>query len=146
MARYRKIDTRTWNDKKFNELSDYGKLVFFLLLTHPNLTSIGAMRASIPGLAGDLHWPLEKFKEAFQESFLKDMVLFDETASLIWLPNFLRYNQPESPNVVKSWVNSLDYLPECSLKNSIMEHLKSFVSTLSLPFQEALSKVFDKAM
>ena len=40
MGRYRKIDTRTWNDQKFNELSDYGKLVFFLLLSHPHLTSI----------------------------------------------------------------------------------------------------------
>lgn len=62
MGHYRKIDTRVWNDQKFNELTDNGKLVFFLLLTHPYLTSIGAMRASLPGLACELGWPLEKLR------------------------------------------------------------------------------------
>ncbi len=74
MARYRKIDTRTWNDKKFNELSDSAKLVFFLLLTHPHMTSIGAMRASLQSLAGDLHWPLEKIEHAFQEILQKNII------------------------------------------------------------------------
>src|SRR5882672_7258730 len=98
MGRYRKIDTRTWNDKKFNDLSDDGKLVFFLLLTHPHLTPIGAMRASLPSLASDLHWPLERLENALQESLLKNMIRHDETSSFMWLPNFLKYNQPESPN------------------------------------------------
>jgi uncharacterized phage protein (TIGR02220 family) len=146
MGRYRKIDTRTWNDQKFNELSDYGKLVFFLLLTHPHLTPIGAMRASLPGLASDLHWPLEKLQKAFEESFLKSMVQYDESATFMWLPNFLKYNQPESPNVVKSWEHSLDNLPECLLKNLLINHIKSYVKTLSLAFQEALPKAFEKGM
>lgn len=146
MGRYRKIDTRTWNDQKFNELSDYGKLVFFLLLTHPHLTPIGAMRASLPGLASELNWPIEKLQQAFQESFLKNMVRYDEVASFMWLPNFLKYNQPESPNVVRSWEHSLDYLPECNLKNLLILHIKTYVLQLSRPFQEALAKVFAKSM
>ncbi len=134
MGRYRKIDTRTWNDKKFNELYDYGKLVFFLLLTHPHLTPIGAMRTSLPGLASELHWPIEKFKKAFNESYLKSMVRYDESSGFIWLPNFLKYNQPESPNVVKLWEYYLDYLPECLLKNLLIGHVKSYVQTLSDSF------------
>lgn len=47
MARYRKIDSRIWNDAKFRELSDNGKLVFLMLLTHPSMTSLGAMRATV---------------------------------------------------------------------------------------------------
>ncbi len=146
MARYRKIDTRIWNDKKFNELSDHGKLAFFLLLTHPHLTPIGAMRASLPGLASELRWPLEKLQQALEESFLQDMVRHDESASFMWLPNFLKYNQPESPNVVRSWENHLDYLPECTLKNSVIEHIKSYTQTLSPTFQEALPQSFGKSM
>jgi len=145
MARYRKIDTRTWNDKKFNELTDYGKLVFFLLLTHPHLTPIGAMRASLPGLASELNWPLEKLKKALQESFLKDMVRYDETSSFMWLPNFLKYNQPESPNVVKSWEHYLDYLPECELKDLLILQVESYVQGLSHPFQDSLPKAFSKS-
>src|ERR1700737_3226440 len=103
MARYRKNDTRIWNDKKFNGLSDDGKLVFFLLLTHPHLTAIGAMRASLPGLAVELHWPLVRLQQALAEELLKETVQYDELASFIWLPHFLKYNQPESPHVVRSW-------------------------------------------
>jgi uncharacterized phage protein (TIGR02220 family) len=146
MARYRKIDTRTWNDKKFNELSDSGKLVFFLLLTHPHMTSIDAMRASLPSLGGDLHWSFGKIEHAFQEILQKNIAKYDESASFIWLPNFLKYNHPESPNVIKSWNNSLDYLPECNLKTLLIEHLKFYVSTLSSPFQGAFSLILRKTM
>lgn len=146
MARYRKIDTRIWNDQKFNELSNDGKLAFFLLLTHPHLTSLGAMRASIPGLASELHWPLDRLKKALAEGFLKKMVYYDETASFIWLPNFLKYNQPESPNVVRSWEQSLDYLPECPLKTALITHINHFMESLSDTFKEALPKAFDKGM
>ena len=146
MARYRKIDTRIWNDEKFNGLSDDGKLVFFLLLTHPHLTSVGAMRASLPGLAGELHWSMERLKQAFAEGLLKQMIRYNEAASFIWLPQFLKYNQPESPNVVRSWEQALDYLPECTLKNELTSQLKCFVESLSPAFREALPKAFGKNM
>jgi uncharacterized phage protein (TIGR02220 family) len=142
MGRYRKIDTRTWNDLKFNELSDYGKLVFFLLLTHPHLTSIGAMRASLTSLSSDLKWSMDKFENAFQESLLNKMVRHDETGNLIWLPNFLKYNQPESPNVIRSWNQALDYLPECPLKQILIKHIEFYVRSLPKTFREALPPAF----
>jgi hypothetical protein len=43
MARYRKVDA------KFNALSERAKLVFFYELAHPNLTMLGAKRATVPG-------------------------------------------------------------------------------------------------
>ena len=67
MPRYRKIDTRTWNDLKFNLLSDDAKLEFFLLLTHPHLLPIGAMRGTIQGLAREIHWTNGRFQKGFQE-------------------------------------------------------------------------------
>jgi hypothetical protein len=42
MGRYRKIDTRIWNDAKFRELSERGQLEFLFGLTHPNMTMLGA--------------------------------------------------------------------------------------------------------
>ena len=56
MSRYRKIDPRIWNDKKFRSLSDRAKLLFFMLLTHPSMTALGAMRATLPGLASEMGW------------------------------------------------------------------------------------------
>ncbi len=44
MGRYRKVETRIWNDATFRSLSDDGKLLFLFVLTHPSQTSLGAMR------------------------------------------------------------------------------------------------------
>jgi hypothetical protein len=54
MARYRKIDPRIWNDAKFRALLDDAKFVFMLLLTHPHMTALGAMRATLAGSAAEL--------------------------------------------------------------------------------------------
>ncbi len=146
MARYRKIDPRIWNDIKFRALSDESKLVFLFVLTHPHLTSLGAMRASVPGLAAELGWKPEAFREAFREALAKGLLEHDETASFVWAPRFLRYNGPESPNVVKSWVSSLDLLPECKLKDKVVQQVNCFVEALPEAFRKALPEAFAKSM
>lgn len=146
MARYRKVDSRIWNDAKFSSLSDNGKLAFLMLLTHPSMTSIGAMRATIPGLASEMNWTTEDFREAFMEASSKGMAEHDGKACLIALPNFIRYNQPESPNVVKAWVGALDLLPECGLKNLVISRARDFAEGMSKAFAEALPEDFAKNM
>ncbi len=142
MARYRKIDTRIWNDAKFNALSERGKLVFFYELTHPNLTMLGAMRATVPGLAAELGMQTEAFAEAFREALAKGMAKHDEKASFLWLPNFLKYNKPESPNVVKSWPDAFDLLPECTMKSELFQQLKAFAEGMTKGFNEAFAEAF----
>ena len=144
MSKYRKIDVRIWNDAKFRDLSHNAKLVFFFLLTHPNMTALGAMRSTLSGLAEELDFELEAFREAFREAFAKGMVKHDSKACLIALPNFIKYNQPESPNVVKAWVNSLDLLPECDLKNDVISLSANALKGYSKAFREALPEAFLK--
>lgn len=144
MARFRKIDPRIWNDEKFRGLSDAGKLAFLFLLTHPHMTALGAMRATLAGLAEELGWQTEAFREAFREALAKGMADHDSEACLIALPNFIRYNGPESPNVVKAWVGSLDLLPECSLKTRVIARAKAFAEALPKAFREALPEAFAK--
>lgn len=145
MARYRKIDTKIWADEKFRALSNHGKLAFLFLLTHPHMTSLGAMRATLPGLAAEIGWTPKAFREAFREAFRKGMVKYDETAACIVLPRFLKYNGPENPNVVKSWQASIDIIPECDLKNEVIQTVKAFVEALPKAFREALPIPFVKA-
>lgn len=142
MSKYRKISPKIWNDSKFRSLSDNGKLVFFMLLTHPSTSSIGTLRAFTQGLAPEMGWSEKVFREAFREVFLKGMVKVSENDGLIWLPNFMKYNPPESPNVLKSWAPSLDDCPECALKDEVYHSIKSFSEGLSKPFAEAFPKAF----
>lgn len=146
MAHYRKIDVRIWNDAKFRALSDDGKLLFFFILTHPHLTALGAMRATVDGLAAELGWKREAFLKAFREALSKGLLEHDEQACFISAPNFLRYNRPESPNVVKSWAGALDLLPECSSKAMLLKRVKAFTEGLPEGFAKALPEAFSKGM
>lgn len=136
MAKYRKIDPRIWNDAKFRSLTDSGKLVLFFLLTHPNMTSLGAMRHSIPGMAAELGWEMKGFQEPFGEVLSKGFVKHDERASFVWLPNFIKYNQPDNPNVVKAWDSAVDLLPECDMLNQLLQHVKEFLERLPEGFRK----------
>ncbi len=145
MSRYRQVDIRVWNDEKFRQLSDYGKLCFFFVLTNPDMTALGAMRASVPGLAAEIGWTEKIFRSAFNEIAQKDMIRHDEKASFVWLLNFLKYNRPQSPNVVKAWKQALDLLPECNLKIELMERVKDFAESLPKAFCAALPEEFYQA-
>lgn len=142
MSRYRKVETRIWDDERFLGLSDRGKLVFLLLLTHPNMTMLGGMRASPGALAEDLRWPPETLREGFREVLSKGLAEHDEKARLVILPNFLKYNAPESPNVVKSWAKALETLPECKLKRKLIQRVLVYTESLSEAFRHALPQVF----
>lgn len=66
-GKYRKIFPVIWNDEKFRVLSDDGKLLFFMLLTHPITTAIGTLRANIPGLSAEIGWKEKRFRAALRE-------------------------------------------------------------------------------
>jgi len=142
---FRKVDTKIWNDEKFCSLSDNGKLVFLMLLTHHNMTSLGAMKASVAGLADELGWEYRRFNKAFIESKTLCMVEHDTKACLVYLPNFIKYNKPESPNVVKAWVKSSLLLPECLLRSRVIETAEGYLEGLSEGFREAFREETAKA-
>lgn len=140
MARYRKIDPRIWNDEKFAALSHEAQRMFFFVLTHPSMTALGAFRISRAGMAEELGLEGKEFLEPFTELFSKGLVKYDERAFLLFAPNFLKYNPPENPNVVKGWAAAVDLLPECPLKREVILRAKSCAACTS-----ACSKAFEQA-
>jgi hypothetical protein len=142
MAKYRKVLALMQNDAKFQRLSDDAQLIFLLLLTHPNLTSLGAMRASIPGLAAEKHWPVEKYSTAFAELTSQGMAEYDPNASYVALPNFLKHNVPENPNCVIGWTGALDLLPECQLRELLIDRAVLCVENKKPKFLEYLGEPF----
>src|SRR5579859_4660658 len=119
MARYRKIDVRMRSDEKFRALSappPNGQDCWIYLLTNRYTTSIpGVYAAFEETMARDLGWPLEGFRDAFREAFSKGMVKADWRAGLVFVPNAIKYDPPQSINVVKSWKDVWNELPECHL-------------------------------
>lgn len=159
MAIYRKIDTRIWNDAKFNALSPNGKLAFLFILTNPGMTAIGAMRATIEGLSAELRVPAEAFREVFGEAFEEalpegrgnghekasgNLAIFDPKACCLYVPNFVKYQAAESPNVIKAWAKTLEYIPECRLKTIAVDGVKAYVEGLGKGFRIAFRKAFEE--
>lgn len=144
MARFRKIDPRIWNDEKFMSLNDESKLLFFMLLTHPHLTMLGAMRATLAGLAEEVEWDLERFSKRFSELLANGLVNHDKRGKLVHIGNYLKYNSLENPNQVKGAFDALDLLPECKLKDEVLQTLKPFVEQFSKQLGEQFGKRFGK--
>lgn len=145
MGRYRKIEVGTWVDDGFLRLSPpppNGRYLWFYLLTNPDTVNIpGLYRSGEAAMAEALGWPLKGFREAFAEASTQGMVKGDWEARVVWLPNAIKYNPPESPNVVKSWRIQWGEIPSCPLKIEAYHTLKAFLEA----FGEAFLKAFLEA-
>jgi len=144
--RYRKVSVKIWGDAKFREFSNNGKLLFLFLLTHPAMTSIGAMRATVPGLAAEIGWPVQAFRKAFREALNEGLLEVDEKASLLIVKNFVKHNRPESPNVVKSWAAQIPLLPESPILTGHLQRVRDEIEGLGKAFAEAFPKALPKGM
>lgn len=144
--RYRKISVRIWADSKFRELSQTAKLVWFFILTSPNMGGIGAMRATIPGMAAEMGITEKAFKDAFKEITEQNLARLDDKAGLLVVPNFLKHNSPENPNVVKGWMAKIDELPECNLLTFYSQQVKGLLEGLPKGFKEALLEGFGEGL
>jgi hypothetical protein len=156
MGRYRKIDPRIHNDAKYKALSERGKLLFLTILTHPHMTALGAMRATEAGLCEEMALGasgkdagcradcaagcasdspavreagvFESYRQAFRNLTEIGLVKFDPANACLVIPNFLKYNPPESPSVVMAWNKSGDLIPECQLRDELIENTLVFLN------------------
>lgn len=148
--RYRKVLTRMWGDERFQELSKpkpNGQSLWQFLITGPHTTAVpGLFTAGEAGMAETLGWPLPGFRRSWQEIESRGMAQADWRARVVWLPNAIRHNQPENPNVVTGWRHVLDDIPECALKRRAMLDLGVFVKGLGEPFEQAYRKVYQQGL
>ncbi|MFM3319177.1 DNA-binding protein [Klebsiella pneumoniae subsp. ozaenae] len=153
MARYRKIEVQMWGDSKFRALSALppcGQGLWLYLLTNVNTSPIpGLFRAGRAAIAEELGWSLEDFDKAFQEVFNQGMVKADFISRVVWIPNAIKHNRPESPNVVISWGKEIDLIPECTLKDeaisALYNHMQLIDSESDKPEKRSYSTAFEKA-
>lgn len=145
-SRFRKIEVRMWGDQKFCDLSPLppcGQGLWMFLLTGPHTGPIpGLFRAGRAAMAEELNWDQEAFDKAFLEVLSKGMVDADWKAKVVWIPNAISCNRPESPNVVRSWASEWDLIPECELKLNAYHALKASIHALG----EAFGKAFNEAI
>jgi hypothetical protein len=146
--RYRKIEMRMWADHKFRELSPVppsGQSLWLYLLTGPHTGIIpGLSRAGRLALAEALGWAPEAFEAAFDEIASRHMAKSDWNAGVVWIPNAIKCNPPQSPNVITAWRKEWPLIPDCDLKTIAYETIQSAVYAMGKGFREAFSAAFEK--
>lgn len=145
-SRYRTIYVRMWGDEKFRRLSRIppcGQGLWVYLLTGPHTGPIpGLFRSGPAAIAEQLGWTQKAFDEAFAEVLRQGLAEVDWEVGLVWIPKAVEYNKPQSPNVVLSWANEWDLMPECGLKWQAGESLRTFVYGLGEGYEQAFLQVF----
>jgi len=117
------------------------------LLTGPQTSNIpGLFRAGEMALAEELEWSLEEFRKAFEEASSKGLVKSDWKARVVWIPNAIKYNRPENPNVVKGWRTAWDEIPECPLKVEAHAKLIGFTEAQGVGFAKAFIETCAKPL
>lgn len=157
-VRYRKIESRMWTDAAFRELSaapPNAQTLWLYLLTSPFTVSIpGVIVASDVAMAAALGWTLEGFRKAFLEVEEKGLAKADWDAGVVVLEKALiesdgtarNTNKPGNPNVLKSWADTFDEVPDCELKSLILSRIESLSQSLSKGFGKAFEEAFRKAL
>ena len=138
---YRTIHCCIWADKKFNELADDQKLVWFHLLTNPFTTGTGIYNASMEGLAAHKKWDFNRYKSCFSAVSENLGVMYDEDFQVFYITNFFRYNKPENPNVLSGLLKMLPSIPECPLRDVFLTDLETFSKGWGEGFENVYLKV-----
>lgn len=145
MSRWRKVDVRLWGDERVRKLSKpaaCGLVLWLYLLTAKESVALpGAVSAGPGALSEALGWPRPAFLRAFSELEAQGMAQADWAAGLVWLPNALKFNPPQSPNAVKAWAKAWEELPDCDLKRRVHRQVASYLEAMG----EAFAKAFPEA-
>lgn len=137
-----------WGDAKVMALSrppPCGQVLWVHLLAGEQTDIIpGLFKIGEAAFAEQLGWDMEGFRKAFREVLSQRLVEADWKARVVFVPNAIRHNPPANPNVVTSWADAWDRIPECGLKLKAWGDLKAFIEGMSKGFQEAFERACRK--
>lgn len=120
MREYGKIHSSFWTSGDIRSMSEDGRTLAAYLLTSPHSNMLGCFRVPMAYVADDLKWGLERVKEGFREVFENGFATFNESSNWVVIHKFLKWNQPENPNVVKAAEKLFAQIPSSSGVKSIL--------------------------
>jgi hypothetical protein len=119
-----------WNDELIIRADDFTRVVWFGLLTGPQVTSLpGLIIGDELSFSTFLRRDPVTIRETFHELVRLERIEVDTFYKVIRVINAPRHNPPQNPNVVTGWWKTWKNLPESELKYHHVESLRSAVPT-----------------
>lgn len=125
MARdYGRIRTSFWEDDRIKPLPMAEKMVAAYLLTSNHTNAIGCFKLPLAYVADDLGVEAKSLEPIFANLRGAHFIRWCERVPWLWIPNYLKHNPPETPNVWRRCVAEMKLLPvEISARAHIAEEL-----------------------
>lgn len=125
VPRYYRISTRFWDDERSAKWPDAMKLaaVYFMTCKHRQLEGIYVL--PLKYAASDLGWTEKRIRKVITFLESEGFLRYDASSNLLLIRNSLKYQTPESDNVIKGAIRRINDLPQ---------------SPLLLEFQELVAK------
>ena len=143
MARFRKIDPRTWRDEKFRPLDPLDKLIVFYILTG-QANRIGIFNFSPAMAAEEIGIDPQTFSERFENVCRTLNWEWDEGSRVVYIPTYWKYNIPENPNVVIGLLKDVGDIPETKLLSRFSTNFAYLPENLHETFAQTLAERYPK--
>lgn len=127
------------------QLSPDEKYLLFYIFTSPHTNMVGFFHLPKLYACHDLGWDPERFDKGFAKLLEKGFINYDETTSVILIPNFLKYNPIQNTNQSKGAVKALQEMPDNSLFPLFFQCLKRYAEPFMEPFREAFPERYGKS-
>lgn len=145
MAYY--IDQRIWDDEKFLSLEDPARILFVLLLTGPQRSSLpGLQRGTVISLSETLKRCASEIERAMRSLELNGMAIVDRKARVICLPNAPKYTIPPTANHLKGWWFAWQELPTCQEKINHVPRLQKAINLANNKVRHTWEQTFNKVL
>lgn len=110
MRDYGKVLTRLWHNRRFQALTDDGRLTYLYLLTNEHGNMLGLYRLPFGYAASDMNWDVERFRKGFETVSKGGLAVYEEATETVYVNRFLAHDPMANPNVVRGAVKELRQL------------------------------------
>lgn len=140
-GRWRRVYSTTWLQTAIQGLDDGERVIWLYCATGPQSTSVG-----IFGLSTAL--ACEELGNVTAEVFERRLLTvceslgwqFDASARVLWMPDWLEANPPQSPNVAVSWRKLLNNVPDCAVKANAVAAIHRALKDMPKSFSDAFGR------
>lgn len=153
-TRYNRVDCGMWTGESFRALSKMvcsGQALWLYLLTCDSRHSAGIWKIGPGEISDDTGWSIETISQMIDEIITAGLIEYDRESKVIRLVKGLSKTPIQNPNVVKSWVNHIEALPNCNLKIKHLHILKEITDGIigeksGEPFSKPFDDLFPKGL
>lgn len=128
MSRYGKIESGFWRNQKVRALSERARLLLAYLFSCPHSNASGCFVLPDGYIAADLMWPSETVTKTLSELFRNGFAERDTGTDLLRVIGWFGHNAIENENVAKRVVKDVMALPNCEVRQRLIDELKTLPS------------------